>query len=569
MLKILSKIINIFTWMLIIISLIFSVLICRLNLTKEAIIIFIGSILISPIVETFITKRINHKLKMVLPFIWKPVCIIFVCFLTGTNFLGNFINEVISKTDDAITKERIVSTSKACDDGEMWACCGLASFKRIDYTDFLSKNCKDGKKWACNSLNSKLYGGEPSEIKKLYTKACVGGNMLACIQLAQYLDDKSINTFPAIGKKILEDACDKNISETACLDLASLESKSGDLLKAKKFYTKACNRGSYQGCVSLGHMEIKTGDLSIGKKLYFNSCNDGIPYACTSLAYVELNSGNLSKARNYFTKGCNMGANSCTFIDVLDFGYVDQSRKKDLLVADCNNGKIETCDTAASKEENAGNVMNAKKLYLKACESGRMLSCSKVGLLKSKEGNIIEAKKLYQKACEGGFKWACEELLRLARFKFEDITEGKRVCLKGCDNGSRLCCNWLVSQTKKSGNIIEAKKLLTLLCDKKDEDGYNYYCNDLADVERKEGNLTGAKKLYSKACKISNGRSSACLTLADIELTEGNSHIAKERHMASCAGGDLGSCEKFSNINSQSRKISSFEGIIKLLKYIW
>ena len=140
---------------------------------------------------------------------------------------------------------------------------------------------------------------------------------------------------------------------TACNDLASFEEKAGNLVEAKRLYTKACNGGNMGGCFLLGTLEYQAGNLAEARRLFAKACDGGDMGGCFLLGTLEYQAGNLAEARRFYAKACD-------------------------------GGNMGGCNNLGVLEHQAGNLAEARRFYAKACDGGDTGGCNS---LRELEGN--------------------------------------------------------------------------------------------------------------------------------------------------------------------------------------
>jgi TPR repeat protein/tRNA A-37 threonylcarbamoyl transferase component Bud32 len=238
---------------------------------------------------------------------------------------------------------------------------------------------------------------------------------------------------------------------TACNDLASFEEKAGNLVEAKRLYTKACNGGNMGGCFLLGTLEYQAGNLAEARRLFAKACDGGDMGGCFLLGTLEYQAGNLAEARRFYAKACD-------------------------------GGNMGGCNNLGVLEHQAGNLAEARRLYTKACNGGNMGGCFLLGTLEYQAGNLAEARRLYTKACKGGNMGGCNNLGAL-EYQAGNLAEARRLFTKACDGGDTGGYLWLGFLEHQAGNLAEARRFYAKACDGGDTGG----CNSLRELEGNTG----------------------------------------------------------------------------------
>ena len=127
---------------------------------------------------------------------------------------------------------------------------------------------------ACSNLGTLEYRqGREDKAGRLYTKACLGGEILGCSNLGT-LEYQWGHYDKA--KKLYSSSCDKG-DWAACSYLGVLEEGRGNTANAKRLYRKACRQGNVDGCSNLGMLEYLKGNPERGKSRLEKLCRQGQP----------------------------------------------------------------------------------------------------------------------------------------------------------------------------------------------------------------------------------------------------------------------------------------------------
>ena len=117
--------------------------------------------------------------------------------------------------------------------------------------------CRLGQVSACWRLGrlEQFDAGNLAEAKRLFTKACDGGDMGWCVLLGAS-EQKAGNI--GEGARLFAKACDGGFVK-GCAGLGFLEYYAGNTVEARRLFTKACDGGETRGCEALGILKRETG----------------------------------------------------------------------------------------------------------------------------------------------------------------------------------------------------------------------------------------------------------------------------------------------------------------------
>ena len=119
------------------------------------------------------------------------------------------------------------------------------------------------------------------------------------------------------AKRLFKKACDGG-DVGGCFNLGVLEDKQGNTTAAKRLFKKACDGGDVGGCFNLGVLEDKQGNTAAAKRLYEKACDGGDMSGCFNLGVSEKDRGNLTEARRLWQKACDWGhMNGCNALKIL------------------------------------------------------------------------------------------------------------------------------------------------------------------------------------------------------------------------------------------------------------
>ena len=146
-----------------------------------------------------------------------------------------------------------------------------------------------------------------------------------CYELSSLMKKLNINQISTlIGKKAVSILISKMSSQTPCeeYDMKSyaarggdatlrcyrkgyLEEARGNVVKARKIYSKLCGNGYLDGCGSVGSLEERAGNIVKARKIFSELCSGGLWSYCNSWAKLEKKQGNMAKSRDVYAKTCS------------------------------------------------------------------------------------------------------------------------------------------------------------------------------------------------------------------------------------------------------------------------
>lgn len=88
---------------------------------------------------------------------------------------------------------------------------------------------------------------------------------------------------------------------------------------------------------------------------------------------------------------------------------------KNLYLESCQIGHKESCHKFAYYEQRAGNFANAQRFYQISCEAGILKSCNNLGYGMELVGRLESARNFYADACLNRHQAACKNLARIIR----------------------------------------------------------------------------------------------------------------------------------------------------------
>jgi len=160
--------------------------------------------------------------------------------------------------------------------------------------------------------------------------------------------------------------------------------------QAKTYYTTACKMKYGMGCYRLGSLNKDPKTLAKARKLFSKECNKGKSKSCTNLANMLLKGEGGPKspyeATTTLAKQCSSGSVTGCFL-LAEIWAKGDNIKKDLTKArkyfgfSCEKGSKVGCYKFASMLENgsggSADKEKAKKFYKKACLKGYVKACMK------------------------------------------------------------------------------------------------------------------------------------------------------------------------------------------------
>ena len=222
----------------------------------------------------------------------------------------------------------------------------------------------------------KADGGSSSErIHSALERACAGGEMSACVDLAARVGGRR-------AEELYRSACDAGEGR-GCHALAAIVRQSwkleSQLVAAVQLDEKACELGTVDGCVTAGQAYLfgsgVVQDAEHGLELLERGCTPEIGSSCETLAQI-------------WEQGIGVRSDP-----ERAQGYHD----------------------LASRHATGADAVNAEELafvvYAEACNRGDVLGCFDAGWYRAEgrevERNITVAREFFERACASGLKTAC------------------------------------------------------------------------------------------------------------------------------------------------------------------
>jgi len=160
--------------------------------------------------------------------------------------------------------------------------------------------------------------------------------------------------------------------------------------QAKTYYTTACKKNHAMGCYRLGTINKDAKTLAKARKMFSKECNRGDSKSCTNYANMLLKGEGGPKspyeATTTLAKQCSSGSVTGCFL-LAEIWEKGENIKKDLTKArkyfgfSCEKGSKVGCYRFASMIENGSggpaDSEKAKKFYKKACLKGYVKACMK------------------------------------------------------------------------------------------------------------------------------------------------------------------------------------------------
>ncbi|MBF0316146.1 MAG: SEL1-like repeat protein [Oligoflexia bacterium] len=291
----------------------------------------------------------------------------------------------------------------------------------------------------------------------------------------------------------LLETCDKGGMQ-ACSRLGSIESKKGNKAEAKRLQMKACEGGNMDGCYITGFVEDQDGNKAEAKRLFAMACEGGLMRGCYAAGFVEDQNGNKTEAKRLFAKACGGGnMKGCYAAGSIELENDNDAEAKRLYIEACDGGNMGGCNLAGYIEYARKKPDRAIKLFEKACENGEADGCNNLGRIEKKNGDIIRAKMFFSRSCDEKNKWGCRNLGDIEK-KNGNIAKAKQLYTKSCDLGENIGC---ANLKYENGNIKESMEIYINACN----DGDNEGCEKVGFIEKGRGNLVSAKKWLSLACE--------------------------------------------------------------------
>jgi serine/threonine protein kinase len=274
--------------------------------------------------------------------------------------------------------------------------------------------------------------------------------------------------------------------------------KSGQLVKARAEFVKACDGGIADACFRLGRMIDKgeggTESQLEARRLFEKACSENHAESCRNLGIMELNGEGGSK---------------------------DEFSASRHLWKACLAGSVEGCRFAIFEVEIGGgsnNMWEVKSILQSTCSTGDNIACFHLGyMLEEGIGGAREeekAKLIYDKACKKDLADAC---LQLASMKYRNSDPDKEKSdhnnnRTDCNNGKSDACSYFGYMLEHGwgGPLApwEAREWYRKGCD----GGSLFGCTALGDMLKNglggDRDVTKAKQLFEKACK--GGHKIAC-----------------------------------------------------------
>jgi uncharacterized protein len=338
--------------------------------------------------------------------------------------------------------------------------------------------------------------------------------------------------------KFFNKGCD-NIDKLSCAWLKNYYGKLKNLNRETHYTMKGCEAGDISECHK-GGVRIYRGigmkrDGNVIFGIFNWSCNHGESDSCSILA-------------NYF-----LGAPKTKENLKMAFEYIYKS---------CEWGFVPACETIASKEKSAKNVIS---LHKKLCLKNDLNSCNTLGWLLIKSKKIKPNKKLglwaLKKSCEGGNYASCTGygvLYYYGGVVKQNYKTTFKYYKKACDGMFAPGCSdlaWLYEKGKGvKKDIVKALLLYGSSC----KAGHLTACQNLgthyqiqAMITRSERPLVKAEKYLKKCCN--NGMTASCHALGLLYEDKhnkkfNNPKMAKKYFEKACKGGFSFSCQKLKTL---------------------
>ena len=150
------------------------------------------------------------------------------------------------------------------------------------------------------------------ELMDGFGKNCEYGNISICTTLGTIYENGLNGVEKDIIKaiKYYKKACGANEYE-ACSNLGTIYMAKQEYKKAMELYTKACNGGETMGCNNLGAVyslgEGAKMDKVKGAMYYKKACDTGNWLGCRNFAKYQYDLDNIQKTKEYTKKACDMG----------------------------------------------------------------------------------------------------------------------------------------------------------------------------------------------------------------------------------------------------------------------
>lgn len=233
-----------------------------------------------------------------------------------------------------------------------------------------AQSCEQGNAAGCFGTGLiYMYGAnngmpQPQKAVDYYYKACVGGDAVACANLAMAYDNgQGVKEDKDQAAQLYEVACQGGDS-LGCTNIGWMYANGvgvkKDYQKALALYNRACQLGSDLGCYNLGLMSNTyniygmTKDTMSYVEMNYVACQQGDIVGCGNLGWMYATGSNGAdksyyNAAKYFTIACDSGhIQSCNNLGVLyDGGFgVRQDKRKalELFGLACDYGLESGCE---------------------------------------------------------------------------------------------------------------------------------------------------------------------------------------------------------------------------------
>jgi hypothetical protein len=224
------------------------------------------------------------------------------------------------------------------------------------YLQDLRDHAADRFKKGSALAEQKRYG----EARPLFQKACDGGDMVGCFDLALLYDNGDGGSQDySQARTLYQRSCDGGYID-GCTNAGSLYAQgrggSQDYFVARMFYQKACDGGDMLGCVNLGKLYDNgnggSQDYSQGRTLFQKACESGNIEGCSNLGglyyYGHGVKQDYSQARTFDQKACDGGVMGACFMLGLYYengygGRKDYAMALTLFQKACDGGEPDGC----------------------------------------------------------------------------------------------------------------------------------------------------------------------------------------------------------------------------------
>ncbi len=389
--------------------------------------------------------------------------------------------------------------------------------------------CTSGDRGACRVLLSHVFAGRllPGYERSAH-EGCARGIGEACVLAGALAAREAKVSTPKGGAA----SCEAIGAKPVCLFQGGEALVRGDERRARRYFTRACERGSTSGCELRGYLALRDRAPVRGFVVEKNACRLGrYLFACWRLRRMG------SPARIQLVRACDQRvAAACSA--AATFARVERRTKvaENWLARGCELGDGQACFQLGALIEDLGQRPDeATQAYIKACAKKHPSGCTRVGRVEERERRLGSALLHYFDGCQGGSFAGCSEHRRVDAQLQGGALARARVRLR-CEQGDQRACRVLLFRALQRGGKqagVEARHSVDTACAR----GEWTSCALSGLVKLGYADLAGARRAVDEACRHADML--GCML--SLSLTTNRDSLADIAFFA-CARGSLPFC---------------------------